>query len=343
MDDSTPGKPLRAYDGDGNWRDLSTDELVGARLNGYRGWTCAIGVDNLFINPDGNVYGGACEVGGKLGNIYGDFSIPDAWSTCSKLLCTCGSDLFIPKARTPYETNLLRKSKNLPTQTNRRRNRISEMAALERTHSAGVKQIYWEIGRRCNYDCGYCCPSIHNNHERHKTLDELLTATKLLQQRFIGVGGCNWIISGGEPTANGAFLDWCRYISSCGYHLSMHSNGSRKPDYYRELIRYGNLNLSAHYQFWNPDKFIDVVAAVTEAKAAADNAGMGHLEVKLMMTPGSRQTTLDFEERLKAIPRFTEYCTWAIVPVRDGDRDDAVLDGYDEVDFALFGDRLDGR
>jgi len=31
--DQTQGKPLRTYSEDGQWRDWSTDELVGAKLN----------------------------------------------------------------------------------------------------------------------------------------------------------------------------------------------------------------------------------------------------------------------------------------------------------------------
>jgi organic radical activating enzyme len=337
--DFTPGRPLRAYDQTGRWRDYSTDELVGSRLNYYENWACGLGVDNLFINPDGDVYGASCKVGGKLGNIYEDFTVPSAWMTCTMKVCSCGSDLFIPKSRTLQDAALLRKTQSLPTDAGKMTADIMDIAALERTHASNVKQIYWEIGRRCNFDCSYCWPWIHNNHERHKSLDELITATKKIQEKFIGDSSCNWIISGGEPTANSAFLDWCRYINAAGYHLSMHSNGSRKPDYYQELIRYGDLNLSAHYEFWDSAKFLEVVAAVTAAKVSVGNLGVGHLEVKLMMKPGTSSETLAFEQRLKAIPEFVNYCTWAIVPIRDGKRGDQIMEGYSNSDFELFGDR----
>ena len=118
----------------------------------------------------------------------------------------------------------------------------------------------------------------------------------------------------------------------------MHSNGSRKPEYYQELIKYGDLNLSAHYEYWNSDKYLEVVRAVTETKVAARNHNMGHLEVKLMMKPGTTDQTLAFEDRLRAIPEFLNYCTWAIVPIRDN-KTGNVIDGYSNVDTTMFGDR----
>ena len=95
--DFTPGKPIRTYNEQGKWRDWSTDELVGQRLNVTKNWQCGAGVDSLYIDMDGNVWTASCRVGGKLGNIWAGFKAPDSWITCTKSLCTCGADLFIPK------------------------------------------------------------------------------------------------------------------------------------------------------------------------------------------------------------------------------------------------------
>ena len=48
-DEFTPGKPIRTYNQDGQWRDWSTDELVGNRMNYLKNWKCGAGVENLFI------------------------------------------------------------------------------------------------------------------------------------------------------------------------------------------------------------------------------------------------------------------------------------------------------
>lgn len=344
----TPGKPIRTYDERGNWRDWSTDELVGQRLNVTENWTCGAGTDSLYIDMDGDVWTASCRVGGKLGNIWQDFTVPEGWITCTKKLCTCGADLFIPKANTEENKKLLRCTQGLDTE-HKRNQEMTEFVAMERTHASNQKQVYWEISRRCNYDCSYCWSWIHNNTDPHRSLEELMKATHLLEDKFIKGESVNFIISGGEPTANPAFLDWLRYLNSFDHHISLHSNGSRKPEYYAELIQYGDLNLSVHFEFYNREKFIKVVEAVAREKGTATKR-LGHLEVKFMMAPHNHNEALSLEEDLKAIPYFKDYCTWAFVPIRGGLNNknipkgsglgsDEVMPGYTEADFKLFGDR----
>ena len=345
--DITPGKPIRTYAEDGSWRDWSTDELVGAKLNYLSDWKCGAGVDSLYIDMDGGVWTASCRVGGKLGSVWEDFTSPDDWLTCTRNVCSCGADLFIPKTKTIDFKPLLLRSQNLPTNHNIKDNNLTNFVGMERTHASNQKQIYWEIGRRCNYDCSYCWPWIHNNTDPHKPLEDLMRATHLIEQKFTKGESVNFIISGGEPTANKDFLDWLRYLNACGHHVSLHSNGSRKPDYYREIIHYGDLNLSVHYEFYDRAKFVKVVEAVADEKAS--KGARGHLEIKFMMAPHNREETLSLEEELKSLSYFKEYCTWAVVPIR-GDLNNKnsapnmssgseIMDGYTKEDYILFGDR----
>jgi organic radical activating enzyme len=345
--DITPGKPIRTYAKDGSWRDWSTDELVGAKLNYLPKWKCGAGVDSLYIDMDGYVWTASCRVGGKLGNVFEDFRVPEDWIDCSRNTCSCGADLFVPKAQTIEFKSLLRKGRGLDGIPELRNDSLTEFVALERTHASNQKQVYWEIGRRCNYDCSYCWPWIHNNTDRHKTLEELMKATHNVEQHFTKGEAVNFIISGGEPTANKDFLDWLRYLNACGHHVSLHSNGSRLPDYYREIIHYGDLNLSVHYEFYDRSRFVKVVEAVAHEKATTE--GCGHLEIKFMMAPQNREETLSLEEELKALPHFKEWCTWAVVPIRGTLENkniqvgtgagSEVMEGYTKEDYILFGDR----
>lgn len=345
--DFTPGKPIRTYDKNGQWRDWSTDELVGDKLNYLPGWKCGAGVDSLYIDMDGGVWTASCRVGGKLGSVWDDFSVPDDWIDCTRNVCSCGADLFIPKVQKIEFKHLLRKSQGLGPNDNLRNNLLTEFVASERTHASNQKQVYWEIGRRCNYDCSYCWPWIHNNTDPHKSLEQLMKATSLIENRFIKGETVNFIISGGEPTVNKDFLDWLRYLNAMGHHVSLHSNGSRLPDYYREIIHYGDLNLSVHFEFYDRARFVKVVEAVADEKAK--HGGLGHLEVKFMMAPHNRDETLELEAELKELPHFKEYCTWAIVPIR-GTLDNKnsepnlssgseIMQGYSKEDYILFGDR----
>ena len=345
--DITPGKPIRTYAEDGSWRDWSTDELVGAKLNYLPNWKCGAGVDSLYIDMDGYVWTASCRVGGKLGNVFEDFTVPNDWIDCTRNTCSCGADLFVPKTQKIEFKSLLRKGQGLDGIPELRNDNLTDFVALERTHASNQKQVYWEIGRRCNYDCSYCWPWIHNNTDRHKTLEELMKATRNVEERFTKGEAVNFIISGGEPTANKDFLDWLRYLNACGHHVSLHSNGSRLPDYYREIIHYGDLNLSVHYEFYDRARFVRVVEAVAHEKATTD--GCGHLEIKFMMAPDNREETLSLEEELKALPYFKEWCTWAIVPIRGTLENknisvgtgagSEVMDGYTKEDYILFGDR----
>lgn len=335
--DFTPGKPLRIYNKDGNFKDFSTDELVGMRMNKFKNWKCAAGIENLHIDMDGDVRTASCYVGGKLGNVYTDFNLLEDWVTCTKTWCSCGADLFIPKIKDESNKRLLRRRYQKETEINKKTDIIGEIVASERTHSPSTKQVHWEIGRRCNYDCSYCWPQIHNNYERHKSLEELITATQLIEKKFAKGEKVNFIISGGEPTVNPAFLDWVRYISTFGHHMSLHSNGSRKPDYYRELIAISDVNISVHFEFYNKDRLLEVIKAIVDEKLKLEKAG--HLEVKLMMTPQSKEEALEFEKKIIEIPNFTEYCTWAIVPIRSIVNAGELVEGYKNEDFSLFGDR----
>lgn len=345
----TSGKPIRTYAANGEWRDWSTDELVGQKLNYLSDWKCGAGVDSLYIDMDGLVWTASCRVGGCLGNVWEDFTVPDEWITCTRNVCSCGADLFIPKSKTIDLKTLLRKNQGLMSQHELRNNTLTEFVAMERTHASTQKQIYWEIGRRCNYDCSYCWPWIHNNTDPHKSLEALMQATRLIETKFTKGERVNFIISGGEPTANKDFLDWLRYLNSCGHHVSLHSNGSRLPDYYKEIIHYGDLNLSVHFEFYNRNKFVKVVEAIAKEKAENKNTGVGHLEIKFMMAPQNREETLSLEEELKSLPYFKEYCTWAIVPIRgslnnknsepNNSSGSEIMEGYTKEDYILFGDR----
>jgi organic radical activating enzyme len=354
--DITPGKPIRTYAADGSWRDWSTDELVAQRKNYLQGWMCGAGVDSLFIDMDGFVYTASCRVGGRLGSVWDNFKVPEKWIECSRNVCSCGADLFIPKMNVitiqkspplidPFD-HILRKTAGLDTELDKRDDAQQDFVAMERTHASNRKQVYWEISRRCNYDCSYCWPWIHNNTDPHKSLEQLMNATFLIEREFLKGAPANFIISGGEPTANPAFLDWLRYLNAAGHHVSLHSNGSRRPEYYREVIKYGDLNLSVHFEFYNKEKFLKVVEEVTKEKVFS-SGHVGHLEVKIMMAPHNAEEARLLEADLKAIPNFSDFCTWAFVPIRgtlqnknaqpNDSAGSEVMIGYTKEDLKLFG------
>jgi organic radical activating enzyme len=339
----TPGRPLRAYTEDNIYLDMSTETIVGSKKNYFKDWSCGAGVESIYVDMDGRIFVASCRVGGELGHIDSHLNVPTDWITCTREVCSCGADLFIPKVKSSEFKSLLQKTEHRdktarPAGSDRPEG--LEFVAMERMFDSKIPQIYWEIGRFCNYDCSYCWPFIHNKTDPHKSFKRLINGTLLIEEKFIRGRKAHFVISGGEPTLNPAFMDWVKFIHSMGHNLSVHSNGSRLPKYYRELIHYTNFNLSVHFEYYKADKLTKVIEAVTEEKAAKQNRDVGHFEVKLMMKPGTTKEALDFERRMKEIPHFTELCTWAIVPIRDGKKGDLIADGYTESDFELFGDRV---
>ena len=88
-------------DKQGNYveEDFHYNELNFDKKNNYEGWICWAGVKHLKITPNGDIYIGSCNVGGKRGNIFDKDSIdlPSEPIRCSKWRCTDNTDLKVPK------------------------------------------------------------------------------------------------------------------------------------------------------------------------------------------------------------------------------------------------------
>jgi len=337
--DITPGKPLRVYDSKGFWRDYSTDEFVGQKLNYLKGWSCGAGVQNLAIQPSGRVSKAACMTTQPFGNIFEEIEFPNSWVVCALNECTCGADLFIPKAKNPEARELLRATSGKSTQILKRRSELVERVALERTHASNRKQVYWELTHLCNYSCSYCSPAVHNKTDKPRPFADLLKATAKLHEQFAQGQPLNFIISGGEPTTHPQLLDWVRLLATLGHHVSLHSNGWRKPDYYRELIRYCDLNLSLHFESFKSEHFFEVVRALAFEKAKRKDLKLGHVEVKIMMAPGDLNRCAEVEARLSSLPGFRDHCICCVVPIRVGDHLEEVSPKYSSQEQELFGVR----
>ena len=333
MDESPVGRPLRAYNDGGFFSDHSTEEIVARKLNRFKGWKCAAGVENINIDFDGRCQLASCGVKATIqgqaspmiGDIYdGHFSTLKEWVTCTIGTCSCGADLFIPKHRADVDRSLLRKSANQDKEKEKQLpdndHDLKSISALERIHFSHYKQIFWELGRRCNFDCSYCPSYVHNKTDRNRSWEELSGAYELLKKNFLGGSLGNFIISGGEPTINPHYMRLAKLISSDENKLSTHSNGTKKPDYYVELIRYSDLNLSIHFEYLSQfqKKIIEILRAVVQEQKRRDNQGQkrGHCEVLLMVPPGRMDTALAIEKELVEIPDFIHFCTHTFMPIR---------------------------
>lgn len=87
IDFDSPSKHL-IYS-DGTLEKLKPNQMALENNKCFTGWKCNIGVSNLVIDMDGNVFKGWCGVGGKVGNIYSEneLALDLEPVTCTKPAC----------------------------------------------------------------------------------------------------------------------------------------------------------------------------------------------------------------------------------------------------------------
>jgi MoaA/NifB/PqqE/SkfB family radical SAM enzyme len=95
-------------------------------------------------------------------------------------------------------------------------------------HQNSLK-IEWNLGKRCNLDCSYCPPEIHDNHSSHtsitvleKAVDSLSHIKKPLRISF----------TGGEPCVHPQISQLFRYTREHADWINVTTNGTRKAEWY---------------------------------------------------------------------------------------------------------------
>ncbi len=89
----------RLHDGTIEVLTTNSNDLLLRKVNQFEHWKCWIGLERLHIYPNGDVYRNPCKVGGQLGNIYQDFTMPTEPVTCNRYRCTCAWALNVSKSK----------------------------------------------------------------------------------------------------------------------------------------------------------------------------------------------------------------------------------------------------
>lgn len=85
--------------------DGTQGEAVGAhrflsgKANDWSGWKCYMGVEQIIVDMNRDIFKGWCRVGGKIGNIFEDFEVPKTPVICNKTMCHCNFDIMCTKER----------------------------------------------------------------------------------------------------------------------------------------------------------------------------------------------------------------------------------------------------
>ena len=89
--------------------------------------------------------------------------------------------------------------------------------------------VEWNIGKRCNLDCGYCPAEIHDNFSPHTNVDTMTAAISKLAELSKPI---RLSLTGGEPTVHPKISTILKYASENLDWLSVTTNGLRNSDWY---------------------------------------------------------------------------------------------------------------
>jgi organic radical activating enzyme len=81
---------------DGSVVHVHSQVLANLNLSQFPDWKCRAGMDRIYINVDGTLYGGMCRVA-PIGDMLNEFNLLDEAVTCDGRLCACMGDIRVQK------------------------------------------------------------------------------------------------------------------------------------------------------------------------------------------------------------------------------------------------------
>ena len=282
---------------------------------------------------------------GLLGSIYTDWTAPTDWIKCPYTSCGCGADVILSKGKDSRAVNRLHvtkwqfKGQEMGTEAT-----IAEPVGVEMNFPI-VHQILWDITRRCNYDCTYCWPSVHNNIEPHHEYEKIIETIDKAVDEWSEQDTIRWNFGGGEPTMHPRFMDILKHLNNSGQWVLVTTNGIRSTRFWSEAVHYINsINMSAHFGSMdlypgNEKRFIDNCQIIIDHHKKHNKDHW--LEIKLMTPPGMLERAEQFRSEIVKLGLDTEGANGrqigaiSLVPIRDLE-DASKLVNYSENEIEYF-------
>jgi len=314
-------------------------------LGQVRGWKCGVGrhVYNFLLD------GESVQLSDSVCRAGADHQVLDFQSTsvkfeeqpidCPRENCFCGFDLGIPKGRTKSDLVELKdrfnrlspeRSSELPFYTGG-----TEVTAygLDGFLREQMIHVEWYLGKRCNFDCSYCPPSIHDKVSPFPSRERLANAYSFLLRTILESNDLSgkvldFIFHGGEPTLVPGFLDLLNKIRSDARFVSQVqtlTNFSRNVEYLYELNQASDLTYSVHLEYMSED-FLKKLANFLDSRDATSR----NFAVKVMYLKEHRVWVSRIFEVLKQHPGIH----FSVNPLHN--KKDKLLYQYDEEDRAFF-------
>ena len=145
-----------------------------------------------------------------------------------------------------------------------------------------VLTIQWLLGKRCNYDCSYCPPHLHDSVSPFIRLEQAKNFCNAVdsycsQQRL----QTKWNFTGGEPFIDPGFLALAQYIKSKNttYQMNVITNGSLPLRIYLQAQTiFDGITVSLHLErsFSEIENTLQKIAAIKDC----------FVSINLMFLPG---------------------------------------------------------
>jgi MoaA/NifB/PqqE/SkfB family radical SAM enzyme len=184
-------------------------------------------------------------------------------------------------------------------------NKIIALRALTSEHHAthivpSIFTITWNLGKRCNYDCSYCNPTVHDWTSPHLSLD---TIKSFLSKAYVWAEQeqktIKWTFTGGEPYLHPDILEILSTTANspqCDM-VTVTSNGSLPLDLFQQSLEsVTNLTVSLHF---DRDKE-EIEKTVDKVIALSNNNPNKFITVQVMMYPGKFDFIKTITDKLTA-------------------------------------------
>ena len=282
---------------------------------------------------------------GLLGSIYTEWKAPTAWVKCPYASCGCGADVILSKAiDSDAVSNLHVTNHQIPGQDMGTTDTVDQPVGVEMNFPI-VHQILWDITRRCNYDCTYCWPSVHNNIEPHHEYEKIIETIDKAVGEWAEGDSIRWNFGGGEPTMHPQFMDILKHLDKHNQWVLVTTNGSRSTRFWSEAVHYINsINMSAHFGSMdlypgNEQRFIDNCRIIIDHHKKHNKDHW--LEIKLMTPPGMLDRAEQFRAEIVKLgldelgANNRQIGAISLVPIRDLE-DASQLVNYSENEIEYF-------
>ncbi len=161
-----------------------------------------------------------------------------------------------------------------------------------------VKSISWFLGKRCNYDCSYCSPHVHDAVspfvDRSVALDFIHRVHDYGIQKSYQF---HWHFTGGEPFLDPSFIDMLEQLSRSPttYQINSTTNGSLPVEIYQRAAKISKgITFSLHLER-SQKEISDTMSKILQIFSDGDT----YVNVNVMLLQGQLQQVKSIVQELQ--------------------------------------------